>query len=102
MHPMMQKARAYKQAEESKRRQVVGRQRAFEEALEELADRTYTVSMPGYDGSDSHMEIKEDKEALETYFDEIDGSPRMPPRGDQPAKGTNELLEEIKENLNAS
>jgi hypothetical protein len=42
----------------------------FQAALEELDNRTYQVSLPTYEGRDSHARIRADRQALEAYLDE--------------------------------
>lgn len=77
MHPMLEKAKARKAEQERKSKQVEARNTAYKEALEELEDREYRVSFPGYEGDDSHLAIAEDKAALQEYFDAEEGEPDM-------------------------
>lgn len=77
MHPMIQRARARKEAQRQAADKVAAREREFTEALQELEDREYRVSYPGYEGDDSHVLIAEDRRALQEYFDAEEGEPSM-------------------------
>ena len=41
-------------------------------AHEELRERTFRVSAPDYEGRDSHLQIKQDRDALEAYLEHLD------------------------------
>jgi hypothetical protein len=100
MHPMIEKARARKSAQQDAANKRQARDKAFSEALEELEEREYRCSLPGgQDGDDSYLQIKEDREALQELMDAEDGEPQM--MGARGAdKGTDELLAEIRDSLN--
>lgn len=77
MHPMIEKARARKAAQLAAANQSKAREESFKAALQELEDREYRVSFPGYEGDDSHVLIAEDRKALQEYFDAEEGEPSM-------------------------
>ncbi len=70
MNPLIEKARQRKAKIEQQRQQDDARDREYQEAREELERRTLEVSMPGYEGSDSHLQIKQDKDALNELQEE--------------------------------
>lgn len=60
-----EKMRADQQGKEQRKRDI-------DAAFEELRERRVAVSFPDYDGPDSHLRIKEDREALEAYIEHLD------------------------------
>ncbi len=97
---LIEAARKRKAEQERKDAVQRDRQKAFNEAIEELEARTFRVSMPDYHakgGKDSHIEIQRDREALIEYQDSLDGEPDMMPP--EPQKSTDELLAEIRDSL---
>ena len=100
MHPMIEKARARKAAQQDAENRRKNRDAEFAAALEELEEREYRCSLPGgQDGDDSFLQVKEDREALQELMDSEDGEPRMMPDEHRPEKSTSELLAEIRDGL---
>ncbi len=100
MNALIERARARKAAQQDAAHKREARDKAFQEALEELEEREYRVSLPGgQDSGDSYMQIKEDREALQELVDVEDGEPDMMPHEEKPPPTTDELLAEIRDSL---
>jgi hypothetical protein len=66
---MLKRARRLKEGREAKEQTSALNLRLKEQAYDELRERARVVSMPGYDGPDSHFAIQQDREALDQMPD---------------------------------
>lgn len=101
MNPLIEKARQRKQQLEAEKARNEARDAEYAAAYEELEQRTFVVSMPGYEGTDSHLQIRADKLALNEMEEaEKNGfaAYREQVQHEQ-TKTTDQLLAEIRDSL---
>lgn len=106
-HELIERAREQRRREEQREQATRARRARFDEALEELDRREHLLSFPDHHwNGDSHLQVREDRDLLIALMDQDDGEPDMAdvagPARSAGAKSTEQLLQEIRDNLNAS